>query len=245
MMLTQAGVRTENVNMNEQGKRIALVIVAVLVALALTGCQANSQPPLPTVAQLATVTPNPTQPPETAPPPTSDSGGITTPEVSEEDATPEVTEPEDTGEIISSGTGEDQVNILIRRTPAAEDAEVVIPPSSTNDGTFIAVTSITSTGEAGQYLIDASVSNQSDAPIIISANELIIVDEAGNRYAPVAMREDIQPSLVDYEVEPGGAPLRGYAQYSLPDDVVLSHIEWCLDDACESVIGSVLPDFDR
>lgn len=154
-----------------------------------------------------------------------------------EEATPEVTPevtPEATPEVSDAGNDD----IVVGIDPALQEG---VPPGTTEDGAyFMSVTSFTQDEEDPTlYLLDASVSNQTDTEVTVTESALVVVAEDGTRYEPVEMPDNIQPALVG-AVLGTEETLRGFAQYEIPEDLELSHAEWCVDEACEIVVGSTL-----
>lgn len=204
--------------------------IVVCMCAVLVGCGSTPDQQLPTVVQIEA-----TEPIDLGTPEPVDLG---TPEP--EDGTPELDdstpETDDSTPVIQSNDG---VTISI-------DEELIgdIPPNATEDNAyFITVTSLAQTfaedDEPERYILDASLANQAGATVTVEASHLAIVDEAGVRYEPVDMPENIRPPLVGAELDEGDT-LRGFAQFILPDDAVISHVEWCIGGDCESVVGAAV-----
>ncbi|MEL6152367.1 MAG: hypothetical protein AAFR56_22235 [Chloroflexota bacterium] len=151
-----------------------------------------------------------------------------------DNVTPEVTSNE-TPEV-TDGTG---LNIIINNS---SEMESDIPPSNSESGAYSLTAVRISSLEAGtrQYLLDATVLNQSAADITVADGSIALVTEAGERFSPVAMSDSIQPALIGATLALDES-LRGFAQFEIPDGQTPSHIEWCVDDACEILLGSVVP----
>ncbi|NJL57265.1 DUF4352 domain-containing protein [bacterium] len=201
--------------------------VFLCTGLLLAACGTAAEQQLPTVVQIEATTAAATE------------VGIGTPEVN--DGTPEADDgtPEaDDGTPIIRSSGD--VSIIID-----EDLISEIPPNITEDDAyFITVTSFGQTfaedDEPNRFILDASLANQSGASVTVNAADLVIVDASGERHEPVEMPENINPPLVGAELEEGDT-LRGFAQYLVPTDVNLSHVEWCIGGDCEFVVGAALP----
>lgn len=155
----------------------------------------------------------------------TEAAATNTPPAATEDTTPEATEDV---------------------TPEADAGFVEVPPGESPDGAYtLAVTRLTeSDDEAGLFLLDASLLNQSGPAITVGDADLAIVDTTGARYEPVAMPENIQPALLGATIATEET-LRGFAQFRIPADATLSHLEWCLNGDCEAAIGGIISQIQR
>lgn len=124
---------------------------------------------------------------------------------------------------------------------AAQSASTVsVPPQNTDDDSFsIAATRLEALEPENQYLLDVSLTNSSGADVTIDTDALALVGTDGTVYTPVPLPENINPAAVDITLE-DDTSLRGFAQFELPPNAQISHVRWCLDADCETVIGSII-----
>ncbi|MEM6528520.1 MAG: hypothetical protein AAF653_09505 [Chloroflexota bacterium] len=227
----------------------SLLIALLLFALAACQSDASSEP---AQTEDVVVTPEAT---EDVTPEADD----TTPEATDnvtpeaDDGTPEATdnvtpEADNSTPEVNAGTPEVVDNVtpepgeVIVQTNVDPELAGGIPNSETPDGQYsFSVISLNELEDGeNMYLLDASITNQSGPEITIDGEAVVIVDEEGNRYGPVEMAERIQPPLNGTTLSETEG-VRGFAQYEIPPDAVLSHAEWCPDEACEQVAGSAIP----
>ena len=123
---------------------------------------------------------------------------------------------------------------------AAQSASVSVPPQNTDDDSFsIAATRLEALEPENQYLLDVSLTNSSGEDVTIASEALALVGTDGTVYTPVPLPPNIRPAAVDTTLE-DNTNLRGFAQFELPADAQISHVRWCLDETCETMIGSVI-----
>ena len=125
----------------------------------------------------------------------------------------------------------------------AEAAAIEVPPGTADDNSFVTVVRLTEQS-AGVFLLDASISNGGDADIEVVEGQIALVDTEGNRYEPVELEDNVQPQIIG-AILTSEETLRGFARFELPEDITISHVEWCVDADCETVLGSIIPDIQR
>jgi hypothetical protein len=156
-----------------------------------------------------------------------------------------VTTEEPTEEPTEEVTQEVEPEVTEEVTPevTAEAAAIEVPPGTADDNSFLSVTRLTEQS-AGVFLLDASISNGGDADIEVVEGQIALVDTEGNRYEPVELEDNVQPQFIGATLS-SEETLRGFARFELPEDATISHMEWCVDADCETVLGSVIPDIQR
>ncbi len=86
-------------------------------------------------------------------------------------------------------------------------------------------------------VVTATITNVSAAePIAIEREHLALIDGDGDEYPPVEV-EGISPLLYDLELVPEQS-LRGFALFTIPEDVTPEYIQWCPAGDCEQIVQS-------
>lgn len=122
------------------------------------------------------------------------------------------------------------------------------PSSATDGGEFYIFVSRTITENFADGLgdpptgtrwieIEATLGNDSGEAITVTAEDLALVDDAGNRYQTEDTVEFLSPPLVTAEIE-GGNSIVGYARFAVPTDVIPITLTWCYDGTCAATIQS-------
>jgi hypothetical protein len=151
----------------------------------------------------------------------------------------EVPTDEPTAEVTAELTPE----VTAEVTPAADTTSAIeVPPGTADDNSFLSVVRL-SEQSAGVFLLDASISNGGDADIEVVEGQIALIDTEGNRYEPAELESNVQPQLIGATLA-SEETLRGFAQFELPEDATISHMEWCVDTDCETVLGSIIPDIE-
>jgi hypothetical protein len=123
------------------------------------------------------------------------------------------------------------------------DLDNPLPPNSADGAFSIAPHSLdfeegANTEDAPEgyrhLLVTASVNNDTTESIFIEEDEINLIGDDGQRYAPVGVVDAVQPQLIGFEIEPDSSVLAAVL-FALPPDVQPSLLEWCPLGACEGL----------
>lgn len=89
-------------------------------------------------------------------------------------------------------------------------------------------------------VISATLSNQSDTPIAVAPEQLILIDADDARYTALPNDTSLTPQLVGITLEAGDS-VAGFARFAIPESATPEIVEWCLEVDCATKLQGDVP----